>query len=399
MSTFIREEARSIPVVEECDVFIGGGGVAGVAAALAAARQGARVVLAEKQCVLGGLATSGLVVIYLPLCDGRGHQMSYGIVEELLRLSILHGAQGPQPEAWLKKESEKERETQRFEVQFNPVYFAIEMERLLLRSGVRILYDTRICDVIAENSRIREIIMENLDGRVAVRTRAAVDATGSALLFRKAGEKTRAHGKGNTVAGWYYASTLEGLKLQMLGFADAPEGTERDAPDTLEGRRFWEKSAKEISEYLALSHGATLEDALKKVNKGRIIEPAAMTYMPQYRMTRCLCGEIRMSEENDGKPVSESVGMVGDWRKRGPRFEVPYGALYGSAFENLFAAGRCISTDDGMWDIMRVIPPCAVTGQAAGTAAALAPEKGRTQIHTLQNSLREAGVKLKLEEI
>ena len=53
-----------------CDVLVAGGGIAGIAAALAAARSGADVILAEKQCVLGGLATSGLVTIYLPLCDG-----------------------------------------------------------------------------------------------------------------------------------------------------------------------------------------------------------------------------------------------------------------------------------------------------------------------------------------
>lgn len=399
MSVFIREEERIIPVVEKCDVFVGGGGIAGVAAALAAARQGARVILAEKQCVLGGLATSGLVTIYLPLCDGRGYQMSYGIAEEMLRLSILHGAQGLYPKAWLEKGMEKERQRQRFEVRFNPVYFAIEMERLLLRLGVRIMYDTRICDVRTDSGRIRAVIVENQDGRGAVQMRAAVDATGNALLFRKAGESTRAHEKGNTVAGWYYASSSEGLKLQMLGFADAPKGSERDAPETLEGRRFWEESTKEISEYLALSHQATLEDALNKTEEGQIAEPVAMTHMPQYRMTRCLYGETVMSEKNDKKPIRGSVGLVGDWRKRGPRFEVPYGALYGPAFENLFAAGRCISVDDEMWDVMRVIPSCAVTGQAAGTAAALIPEKGRTEVHILQGALRKEGVKLHLEEI
>ncbi len=398
MSDFI-ETRGSIPVVEECDVFVGGGGIAGVAAALAAARQGAKVILAEKQCVLGGLATSGLVVIYLPLCDGRGRQMSYGIAEELFHLSIVHGAQGPLPEAWLEKGREGERGSQRFEVQFNPVCFAIEMEKLLQSAGVRIWYDTRICDVSAQGGRLRAVIVENQDGRGAIGTKAAVDATGNALLFRKAGESTRRHGRGNTVAGWYYAATQNGLKLQMLGFADAAEGTERDKEEGPQGRRFWGESAKEISEYLTLSHQATLADALKRAEAGWILEPAAMTHMPQYRMTRCLYGETLMSEADEGKPVCGSVGMVGDWRKRGPRFEVPYGALCGTAIENLFAAGRCISADDGMWDVMRVIPACAVTGQAAGTAAALTPEKGRTALPTLQEVLRRDGVKLSLSEV
>lgn len=106
-----------------------------------------------------------------------------------------------------------------------------------------------------------------------------------------------------------------------------------------------------------------------------------------------------MTEESNGVSQEDSIGMVGDWRKRGPRFEVPFGALYGAKIENLFAAGRCVSADDGMWDVMRVIPACAVTGQAAGTAAALQPAQGVVPIRILQKALRKAGQKLCFSEI
>ena len=66
MNVIIQKE-KQIPVKESYDVFVAGGGIAGVSAALAAARNGASVILAEKQCILGGLATAGLVTIYLPL--------------------------------------------------------------------------------------------------------------------------------------------------------------------------------------------------------------------------------------------------------------------------------------------------------------------------------------------
>lgn len=88
---YITEPEREIPVIGEYDVAVCGGGVAGVAAALAAARHGAKVLLIEKQFALGGLATLGLVTVYLPLCDGLGKQVSFGIAEELLRVSIGHG--------------------------------------------------------------------------------------------------------------------------------------------------------------------------------------------------------------------------------------------------------------------------------------------------------------------
>ena len=64
------------------DVAVVGGGVAGIAAAIQSARSGKKTVLIEKTILLGGLATSGLVYIYLPLCDGNGHQATHGICEE-----------------------------------------------------------------------------------------------------------------------------------------------------------------------------------------------------------------------------------------------------------------------------------------------------------------------------
>lgn len=81
-------ETQNIPILEQYDVIVLGGGVAGCAAAVAAARAGSSVLLLEKMTVLGGLATAGHVVYYLPLCDGCGNKMAAGLAEELLQLSI-----------------------------------------------------------------------------------------------------------------------------------------------------------------------------------------------------------------------------------------------------------------------------------------------------------------------
>lgn len=63
------------------DLVIVGGGIAGIAAAVQAARQGCRVALVEKTALTGGLATAGLINVFLPLCDGNGHQVSFGLAE------------------------------------------------------------------------------------------------------------------------------------------------------------------------------------------------------------------------------------------------------------------------------------------------------------------------------
>ncbi len=390
----IREMEKELPITYEPDVAVVGGGVAGIAAALAAARNGAKVLLIEKQCMLGGLATAGLVTVYLPLCDGLGRQLSYGICEELLRLSIQLGAQGEEPTAWLEHGTKEEKLKRRYEVQFNPHYFAILAEQLLIKEGVSILYDTKVCGVQCEKQddgrndgaqyeesdkresgmprrRISALMIENKSGRQAVQAKTYVDATGDADLFWYADAPTRLFGKGNLLAGWYYYFDGRQVKLRPLGecenFASADAKTR-----TLVPRRFSGIDGQELSEQVILSHEASLNDMLRLRKENPEMEPITIASMPQLRMTRCPIGEYELKESENDVDFPDSIGMIADWRKRGMVYEIPYRALYSRNLTNVISAGRCISVDDGMWDITRVIPPCAVTGEAAGTAAALA---------------------------
>ena len=131
MGDAIVKDSFSGGTKEYCDVLIVGAGIAGVSAALAAARNGQNVILLEREYGLGGMATLGLIAIYLPLCDGMGRQVSFGISEELLKLSIKYGADGPLPSAWLENRSLEERKAQRYRVQFNRNMFALLLEQLL----------------------------------------------------------------------------------------------------------------------------------------------------------------------------------------------------------------------------------------------------------------------------
>ena len=101
-----------------------------------------------------------------------------------------------------------------------------------------------------------------------------------------------------------------------------------------------------------------------------------------------------MEERDDHVRLPDSVGMTGDWCKRGPAYEIPFGALHCAEVKNLLAAGRNISTSHAMWNVTRVIPPAAVSGQAAGTAAALGSDFMKTDIAQLQSVLEKDGVKL-----
>ena len=97
---------------------------------------------------------------------------------------------------------------------------------------------------------------------------------------------------------------------------------------------------------------------------------------------------------DEGKEFYDSIGMICNWRKRGPIYQIPYRCLYGKRVKNLITAGRCISASDSMWDITRVIPACAVTGQAAGTAATMTDNFMELDIEHLQKDLIQNGVQI-----
>lgn len=401
MQGCILERERCTDIHSTYDIAVVGGGIAGVAAALAAARQGKRVILIERMFAVGGLATLGLVTIYLPLCDGCGRQVSYGIAEELLRLSIRHGYETDYPDTWLDECGEtKGHGSQRFQVRYNAQVFAILMEQLLKKENVCILYGTLVVDVCKEGERIQALITENKDGRRVIRTGSVVDATGDADIARMAGAGTQVYEKANALAAWFYETADGRTSLHMLGAADVlADDKVNDIPERLEAKRIRGVDASEISEMMIESHARSLNVFLRNSGVSETHSLATLASIPQLRMTRRLCGAYTQDETQMHRHVEDSIGMVGDWRKRGPVYEIPLGTLYTEKVRNLAVAGRCISVTDEMWDITRVIPACAVTGQAAGTALSVDGDMTEVDIGILQQKLRESGVRLHEDEI
>ena len=409
----ISEPARELTVTSSCDVLVAGGGIAGIAAALAAARGGKRVCLLEREYALGGMATLGLVTIYLPLCDGDGTQVIYGIGEELLKLSIRHGAEGCYPRPWLEGGSREERVQTRYIAQFNPHIFEAEIERLLLAEGVHILYGTLACAVRKEGERVTHVVVENKSGRSAIAVGSVVDATGDADICALAGAPTALHEGGNGLASWYYHIKDGQPKLKMFGLADlVPDKTEeppKGAPIndqynatqtwTIDERfRFSGVDGEELSRAVIAARGKMFDDIMAQREKDESFVPVTTSSIPLVRMSRRLVG-VAAPDDANKVYVPDSIGMTGDWRKRGKCYELPFGALHCHEVRNLLAAGRDISVTDRMWDITRVIPGCAVTGEAAGTAAALSDDFDRLDVATLQKMLRQNGVRLHTGEI
>lgn len=394
-------ERLNTPVTGQYDVAVCGGGFGGISAALAAARMGKKTVLFEREFVLGGLGTAGLITIYLPICDGLGHQVSFGIAEELLRLSISMGAEARYPANWLDGIGTRTENDLRFAVRYNPHIFAILAEQLLIKEGVEILYGTQILDVAMDGDKISHLIYQNKSGRQACKVYSVVDATGDCDIGLFAGAPTETFQQGNTLASWYYYVGKNGYNLRQLGCAEPPkeEQNEANKQELLINRRFTGLDGKELSEMTILSHASVLNDLKAARKDDSTLWPVTTATIPQVRMSRKIVGEYTLSQTEDKAYFEDSIGMVSNWKKRGPIYEVPFRTLYCKQVKNLITAGRCTCVTQTLWDVMRVIPCCTVTGQAAGTAAAMTDDFTVLSVSQLQEQLVKDGVVLHVSDI
>ena len=390
------EENRRIPVMPSSDVMVAGGGVAGVAAALAAVRSGLGVTLMEKQVQLGGLATTGLVNWYEPMDDGEGRQLVTGIADELMRLAIRDGYDNLAP-AW-KQGPLADPAGPRCCTRFNPAVFSLTLNELLVREGVQLCYDMLACQPHMQGNRCDGVITESKSGRAFHPCRMLIDATGDADMLHRAGVPCRQgqnyftyYGHGvNTASLQAVLDTGDYARINAGGFFVGSDLAGHGHP---EGMKRFGVTAEDISEYVTLGQQGLLE----KIRANRDLNLTALPAMAQLRTTRCLEGAATF-DDADGCRAERSIGATGDFRHRGRRYELDAGILYHDDYPNLLAAGRTVSATRGGWEVTRVIPTAAMTGQAAGTLAALALRQdcpvNRVPVPLLQQTLSAAGVTL-----
>ncbi len=397
MDGVLKVPARSLPIRYKYDVAVVGGGIAGVAAAVAAARQGASVILLEKEISLGGLATVGNVIVYLPLCDGMGRQLIGGLGEELLKLSINDNRGTPPalnddcskiPECWLPGGDKEERSKKRYQVHFNPASYLLALESVVLESGVKLLYDVRFCGVMKSRDKITHLLVADKSGLSLAACGAVVDASGDADVCHAAGEDTESLSD-NVRAGWFYY-TEDGLfKLEYLSDVFPARNKFIYSSDNAEGV---------TAQVLATRDMMRSKIAERRKEKpDSSIYPAMLPSIACFRMTRRLRSDFEPDSPDAQEFVADCIGLTGDWRKNGPTYHLSFRSLAAVKCPNLITAGRCISVKGDFWDVTRVIPACAVTGEAAGTAAAmLCKGAGRSfrtlPIPELQAALSKSGV-------
>ena len=367
------------------DVIVAGGGLAGCAAALQAARRGKSALLLEKSNVLGGLGTLGLINLFVPMCNGLGKQICFGLADEFMRDSISLGYD-TLPDEW--RGGEPSAPTRkRLVTRFSPWIFALQLGEKLSAGGVDVLFDCAAVQPVMDGPRAAGVVVHGKEGLRAFRAKAVVDATGDADLLRAAGVPVRTRGNFHT---WYaFLSTLESCadaaEKGRIAAAVAPrigggginlygDGQPADVP-------LWSGlSAEGVSAYLLRNHRETLDKIRALVaERGRgSFDIAQMPLMPQLRTTACLDGDavFRYGPETVYRHEPDSICAINDFEHRCHLFEVPFGTIVRRDFPNLLTAGRSASAEGFGWDVLRVIPPAILTGQAAGEAAALAVDKG-----------------------
>ncbi len=349
---------------EKYDVIVVGGGIAGVSAAVSAARQNMKVLLLEKLVNLGGLATEGLISFYEPLCDGCGNQLVHGIAEELIKLSYKYSFDNLSDDWKNKNASPKGR----YETFYSPTVFSLALEEYVLDNGVELLFDTLATYPVMDGSRCSGIVVETIEGREYFECAVVIDATGSAAVMHRAGVPTvEGENYMSYVTHGYEVAELNQNPCDIRKWSWTTGGDDLTDDNHLKG-----VTAKNITDYLVYGKMHLLE-ALKK-NKRDAYDIMTLPGMAQIRKIRRIIGETDFCAV-DGETFAHPVGDCGDWRlniSAGKHYQVPMGSLYNRNFENLIAAGRIISAPetDG-WEVARVIPVCAITGEAAGKMAAL----------------------------
>ncbi|MCU0500534.1 MAG: FAD-dependent oxidoreductase [Anaerolineae bacterium] len=423
---------REIPIRHDVDVFVAGGGPAGIAAALAARRQGAQVYVAEGQGCFGGMGTAGLVPAFMRFTDG---------------VNFLAGGIGQEIYTRLKTYAEIAEDRPSGSVSINVEVLKRVYDDLMVESDAAFTFQTQIIGVETEGSCVTHAVCAAKSGLFAVRARIFVDATGDGDLAAWAGAPfEKGDAAGNMMPGtlcslwtdvnWEVAGshlvrqdaqldqafvdgvfTIQDRHLPgmwrvsnrggggNIGHTFGVDGTDEVSltQALLWGRKSLPEYERYYKTYLKGFEGMTLAatGSLLGLRETRRITGDYTLCLDDFNRRAIFDDEIgRYSYPVDihaSKPDQASFAKFDEEFRRlryrdGESYGIPYRILTPRGLDNLLVTGRCVSADRFLQGSLRVMPGCYITGQAAGMAAALAADQA---VSTRQISIRELQRRLK----
>ncbi len=430
----VSEPGRQTPVVAETDVLVVGGGPAGQAAAVAAARAGAEVMLLERFGYLGGLASGGMVLLLDDMCGEREVSVGGLALEIIDRLERIGACVTPPKGDCFRNDAEVRDRWVRWGFEelygkkrpkpiiysgaFDPEGWKQVSQEMVLEAGAKLRFHSWFSRAIVEDGAVRGVVVETKSGRQAIRGRLVIDATGDGDVFASAGAPgvhgsyimTLVHRLADvdTDAAIAFersdpaaAQQLDREVKQLLGgswemwwlltprpgvvWCNCPHIPGHDGLDPehqtkieIEARRRFMKVAEFVRAHYPGFQRAYILDAAPQLG---------------VRQTRLLEGEYVVTKEDilERRTFPDVVA-------RGRDYYTPYRSLVPKGIEGLLVAGRCYSATSEAQRISREIPPLMVMGEAAGTAAALSLESSvaprKVDVSGLQKRLVAQGVNL-----
>ena len=413
MKTY-HEPARDIPVTRDVDVAVVGGGPAGLSAAIASARTGARTVLIEQFGYLGGTATASLMACingFRNQVEPDSTQTVRGIAEEIvLQLKALDGlGKSPYPQ--------KSYPTEPGQLEYS---YAIDTEKfkyvtlkMCVDAGVDIMFHTFFSVPIVEDTVLRGVIVENKSGRQAVTAKVVVDASGDGDVAARAGAPYWQTYKDEA------PRLNDGLMYRIEFGSKRPDGVH--ACDFGTNAVLWGPRVGPINgaDGDELSRGEiearlrVYEDFAEKQAKNPELADARVIETPPLlgvRQTRFIEGEYKLRAEDaiEGQRFEDVVAISSapiihyyGYRRylEHEGYDIPYRCLVPRKIDNLLIAGRCISSEQQPYESHRSMVPIMAIGQAAGVAAALCTKEGvnprRLDVTLLQDTLIAQGAELR----
>ncbi|WP_427180842.1 FAD-dependent oxidoreductase [Paenibacillus sp. TC-CSREp1] len=439
---------------ETADVIVVGGGPAGIAAAIAAGRQGARVVLVERYGFVGGMSTAAMVYPWMTFHTEQGEQVIRGIAQEIVdRLQACGGSPGHL------------RDTVGFVhsvTPYDPAVYQVVALEMLEEAGVRLLLHSFVDGVAVVDDRVEAVRVTSKSGQLELQADVFVDASGDADVAYLAGaavaqgRDTDSQSQPMTMKFRMRGVNLERVKQYMQ---EHPEDFYEKTPfaelDTIPLTgvsgfySHWKKAAVPIQRDQVLFFTGPAEDEVL-INCTRVqgldatdvtdltvaeqegrkqvlliaeflrrdvpgFERASISAVaPQIgiRESRRVIGHYALTQEDvvagrkfddviarSGYPVDihdpSGQGVTAAFIQGDGAYDIPYRCLLSQNISNLLAAGRCISTTHEAHATTRLTPSCMATGEAAGTAAALALKlklaPAMLPISLLQTELRRSG--------